>query len=330
VTGLLLAGTAALILDIGIADPHIAPVIRWLDTTVPPYRGMRDAGKWAALLALVYSQLVPLGVVALTAWVRQVATAQRRGLAEGAIIAIGLALPLYYGNGLLFGMHGQILPSAYPPGWYAADRVLAADHGGGRAVFLPWHQYLSLSFVKNANRIIAAPAPYFFSVPVVTSSNPEYPPISHPEDADQLTLSALVAANGQADWASRLTDRNIKYVLLAREVDWQRYSYLDQQPGLELVGDYGPILLYRNTLWPPVSAVRAQRLRSVDSRRSSESPKVSCGGRADSSSVERMRPPSVDRGLRNRRSWLAVRSSRDRPLVNDSGFSRYFRMAEHG
>jgi hypothetical protein len=330
VTGLLLAGTAATILEIGIADPHIAPAIRWLDANVSPYRGMRDAGKWAALLALVYSQLVPLGVVALTGWVYRVATTDRRGLAEGAIVAIGLSLPLYYGNGLLFGMHGQILPSAYPSGWYAADRVLAADHGGGRAVFLPWHQYLSLSFVKNANRVIAAPAPYFFSIPVVTSSNPEYPPISHPEDADQLTLSALVAAGGQADWAPQLADRNIEYVLLAREVDWLRYSYLSQQPGLDLVGDYGPILLYRNTLWSPVSAIHAQRLRAEAYRRSSELPKVSCRGRANSSRVERMRPASADRPRCNARSWLAVKGSPVRPMVVDVGFFRHFRMAERG
>jgi hypothetical protein len=32
---------------------------------------MRDAGKWAALLALVYSQLVGLGAVAILDWLRQ-------------------------------------------------------------------------------------------------------------------------------------------------------------------------------------------------------------------------------------------------------------------
>jgi hypothetical protein len=224
---------------------------------------MRDAAKWAALLALVYSQLVPLGVLAFSAWVHKSRTPKRRALAEGVILAFGLALPLYYGNGLLFGMHGQIRPSAYPAGWYAADRVLATDHTGGRAIFLPWHLYLSLSFVNNANRIIASPAPYFFSVPVVVSSNPEYPPISHPEDADQLTLSGLVASGGRADWASGLAARNVRYVLLAREVDWRRYSYLREQAGLELVGDYGSILLFRNTLWQPVSSIRPPDSDSV-------------------------------------------------------------------
>jgi hypothetical protein len=213
---------------------------------------MRDAGKWAALLALVYSQLVPLGIIVLTARARQFLAGRPLAFAEGGIIALGLALPLYYGNGLLFGTHGQIRPSRYPAGWYAADRVLAADRSSGRAVFLPWHLYMSFSFIQNYNRIIASPAPTFFSFPVVISTDPEFPPIRHMEDADQLTLSTLVASGRQADWASRLADRNIKYVLLAREVDWQRYGYLGQQPGLELVGDYGSILLYRNTFWQPI------------------------------------------------------------------------------
>ncbi|HEX2712430.1 MAG TPA: hypothetical protein VHM88_09440, partial [Candidatus Acidoferrales bacterium] len=37
----------ATVLGIGVADPHIAPVVDWLDSAFPPYRGMRDAQKWA-------------------------------------------------------------------------------------------------------------------------------------------------------------------------------------------------------------------------------------------------------------------------------------------
>jgi hypothetical protein len=92
--------------------------------------------KRAALLALVYSQLVPLGVLALTAWVPLAPTPERRELAEGAIAAIGLALRCIMITACHWGMHRHI-PTGYPSGWYAADRVRAADDGGGRAVFLP-------------------------------------------------------------------------------------------------------------------------------------------------------------------------------------------------
>jgi hypothetical protein len=250
VVGLLIAGAIALILDVGSADSRIAVLVSWLDRVFPPYRGMRDSGKWAAILALVYAQLVPLGVMALRAAVKTRLESDRlRDLAQALVIGIALALPLYYGNGLLFGMHGQVRPSQYPAGWYQADRLLAADPQSGRAVFLPWHQYLALSFVNNSNRVVASPAPSFFSIPVVISPNPEIPGISAPGDPDQVAVSGLVAAANAGDWAPVLARHNIKYVLLAREVDWRAYSYLARERGLELVADYGTIVVYRDLLW---------------------------------------------------------------------------------
>src|SRR5207245_2093581 len=47
VFALLAAGAIALILEMGVANPVTEPLVRFLDTVFPPYRGMRDAGKWA-------------------------------------------------------------------------------------------------------------------------------------------------------------------------------------------------------------------------------------------------------------------------------------------
>ncbi len=251
VAGLLLLALLALLLDVGVADPHVAPVIRWLDQVFPPYRGMRDAAKWAAILALVYAQLVPLGVMALLAGVKaQLRRETVREISIALISGLALGLPLYYGNGLLFGMHNQVRPSSYPAGWYEADRILAADPHPGRVLFLPWHLYLSLSFVRNVDSIVANPAPHFFSVPVVTSQNPEILDIPPPDDPDQVALAYLVAQGATIDWAKPLAATNIKYVILAREVDWRAYRYFEYQPNLVLVGDYGSLLLYRNLLSP--------------------------------------------------------------------------------
>lgn len=249
--GLVLSGVAATVLDLGVADQHVAPLVRWLDYAFSPYRGMRDAGKWAALLAFVYSQLASIGVAGLMIWVgARFKPGPSRELATALVTATVLALPLFYGNGLLFGMHGQIQASAYPPGWYAADRAIAADPHPGRVVFLPWHGYMAFSFVRNTNRVVGSPAPFFFSVQVVVSRDLEIPGVAPPAgDPDQTTVSELVAAGGQGDWASTLANRDFKYLLLARDGDWQSYSYLDAQTGLVLVGDYGSIILYRDLLW---------------------------------------------------------------------------------
>ncbi|HEV2035671.1 MAG TPA: hypothetical protein VGU71_16010 [Candidatus Dormibacteraeota bacterium] len=249
VAALLLAAVIALVLEMGVSHPLTAGMVTWLDAHIGVYGGMRDAAKWAALLALVYSQLVGLGAAAILEWLRKA----MRGAAKtewviGVATGLLLALPLYYGNGLLFGMHGEIKPSQYPPGWYAADRALAADSHPGRTLFLPWHEYMAYSFVRNQNRVVASPAPTFFSTPVVVSTNPEVPGVAPPTNPDQVAISELVKRGAQGNWAQTLNGLGIKYLLLARDGDWKSYGYLDDQVGLTKVGDFGSIVLYRSSL----------------------------------------------------------------------------------
>jgi hypothetical protein len=249
VVGLLIAAAVALVLEMGVSSPASRELVTWLDETFQIYRGMRDAGKWAALLALVYSQLIALGTAAILGWIRtrpmpKVRTEWIGAAATGVL----LALPLFYGNGLLFGMHGEIKLSQYPAGWYAADRMLLSDSHPGRTIFLPWHEYMSLSFVRNQNNVVCCPAPTFFSTSVLVDTNPELPGGAAPTDPDQLAVAELVKVGDQGRWAEVLTAHNIKYLLLAREVDWKSYDFLSRQPDITLVADYGSIVLYRNNL----------------------------------------------------------------------------------
>jgi hypothetical protein len=248
VAGLLLAGAVALILEMGISSAITEPVASWLDAHFAIYRGMRDAGKWAVLLAFVYSQLVGLGCAAIIAAFRKGPDPSKGEWVGGVAIGVLVALPLFYGNGLLFGAHGEIRPSQYPAGWYVADRVLVADTHPGRTLFLPWHEYMSYSFVHNQNRVVAPPAPSFFSVPIVVSSDPEVPGVVPPSSADQDAITALVRAGSNGQWAEVLTTHRVKYVLLAKELDWTYFKFLDDQAGLSKVGDFGAIILYRNDL----------------------------------------------------------------------------------
>jgi hypothetical protein len=251
VAGLVVAAILALVLEMGVTYTLTASLTEWLDAQVPPYRGMRDAAKWAAMLALVYSQLGALGAVAILGWLKKWVPGHARSeWVASAATGLLLALPLYYGNGLLYGAHGEIKPSHYPAGWYAADRVLISDGHPGRTLFLPWHQYTSFGFIRNQNKVVAPPGPTFFSVPILASSNPEVVGIGAPNDPDQVAITGLVRARAGGDWAGVLAARGIKYVLLAHELDWSGYSYLDNQAGITKVGDYGSISLYRNTNVP--------------------------------------------------------------------------------
>jgi hypothetical protein len=246
----------------GVSNPWTAGLATWLDGHFAVYRGMRDAGKWATLVALAYSQLIGLGSAAilnglrrripdsiqLEGLVKGLPTANRWEVAGGATAGLLLALPLYYGNGLLFGAHGEIKPSQYPAGWYAADQLLASDPHPDRTLFLPWHEYMSYSFVRNQNNVVAPVATTFFSVPTVVSSNPEVPGVLPPRNADQDAISGLVLAGSGGQWANVLAARLIKYVLVAHELDWSSFQYLDEQANLVKIGDFGSIVLYRDTL----------------------------------------------------------------------------------
>src|SRR6266566_1132635 len=250
VVGLLVAAAIGLVLEMGVSSTSTSWFVTWLDAHFSVYRGMRDAGKWAALLAFVYSQLAALGTGAILGWLKRRTTeaAQTDWLVSGAT-GVLIALSLYYGNGLLFGAHGEIKPSSYPAGWYAADLVLAADRNPDRALFLPWHEYMGYSFIRNENKVVASPAPTFFSLPVIASTNPDVPGTAAPTDLDQVAISKLVGEGAQGDWGAALKKLNVRYVLLARVVDYASFWYLDYLPDLEKIGDFGSIELYR-VIWP--------------------------------------------------------------------------------
>src|SRR5260370_8172783 len=120
-------------------------------------------------------------------------------------------------------MHGELRPAQYPAGWYQADRLLLADPHPGRAVFLPWHLYLAISFVDNTNKVVASPAPSFFSIPVVISPNPEIPGIAAPGDPDQVAASGLVIAARAGDWAPLLPNHTPTSLLLPPPVSCPHY-----------------------------------------------------------------------------------------------------------
>lgn len=246
---LLIAGAIGLALEVGVSSAQTAGLVTWLDSHFVLYRGLRDAGKWATLLALVFSQLVGLGADEILSWPRRLVHKPVSSEWTLAVLAAALlAVPLYYGNGLLFGSHGTIQPSEYPAGWYSADRLLTADSHPDRTLFVPWHEYMRYSFIRNENKVAACPAPSFFSVPVLASKDPEVPGIAPPATRDQSVVDQLVRAGPRGSWAVQLESLDIKYVLVAKELDWQSYGYLATQQGLIQIADLGSILVYRNEL----------------------------------------------------------------------------------
>jgi hypothetical protein len=247
--GLAASGLVALVVEVALSSAASRPTVQWLAAHFLVVRGMRDASKWSVPIAFAESQLFGLGVSAAAAYlVRRTRSGSLQDLVVPATVGLMLALPVYYGNGVLYGLHGTVALSQYPSGWYAADDQLRSDPHPEKMLFLPWHEYMRLSFVRNQDPIVAPAAPQFFSVAVVVSSDPEVPGVSAPTNADQTAVSELVRAGPAGDWAPVLAAHDIKYVLLAREANWDAFSYLTSQSGFVEVSDYGSVILLRDSL----------------------------------------------------------------------------------
>jgi hypothetical protein len=209
--------------------------------------GYREPHKFTGIVVLVYALLLAWGIQAVLRRTRQ-----RWGDTTYAMVAVGLlVLPLLLTRVMFWGANGQLQPRQYPSNWAAVNDRLNQDTGDFSAVFLPWHQYQSFHF---AGRIIASPAPAYFDTPVIVSLDPELGGASGgiADSAYQSLAKAIDTVQNtknSKEFSRQLAAADIKYVLLAKELDYARYSFLRQGPDLRIVADYPEITLLENTAW---------------------------------------------------------------------------------
>lgn len=208
---------------------------------MPP--GYREPHKMVALVALCYCVFAAFGVDAFLRWLRE---KNETGYVIGAVAV--LILPLLFMRVMLLGFHGQLKPSQYPAEWTATNQHLNKDADNFAVLFLPWHQYMSFGF---SDRIIANPASKFFDKQIVASTDPELDgAVSGQVDARETAVKNILAdAKTGANLADRLSEQNIKYILLAKEVDYLEYEFVAAQPNIEPVIDNDRLTLFRNNAW---------------------------------------------------------------------------------
>lgn len=208
---------------------------------LPVLAGYREPEKFVGLLALGYGVLAAGGAGPVIMYCRRVGG---RAIQTGASIVLVL-LPIVFTPTILWACNHQLTAAAYPADWFTADRLLNRDTSSFQTLFLPWHLYMYFGF---AGRIIANPAPTFFTKPALVSDNPEFGSAAPAgTTAAKRQLDALLpAAATDTQLGPRLTRLHIKYILLDKDNDYQKYDYLNQQPDLRLVWQGPTIELYRN------------------------------------------------------------------------------------
>lgn len=233
---LLLIGLLGLMLGIGTAGTLFAPINNWLTTYLPLLKGYREPQKFAALLILAYGCFVGMG----TAYILTRTHKRLRGLiCSLVVVCIIASAPL-----LPFGAQGQLEATEYPKDWYTVNTYLTAHAQGSQTLFLPWHLYMSFKFT---NGIIANPASKFFNESILISNDSELDGAkAYGTDplATYIGQGILPYATEDTQFADTLKQRNIRYIILAKDYDYEKYAYLDTKAGITKVQDLPSMALY--------------------------------------------------------------------------------------
>lgn len=258
---LVVVGVAGYLLALGDQGPT-GPAFRWAYDHVPFFALMREPQKFLALLALADAVGFAWGVERLFAQDAATAPAAAtttgvadRGATGGApggagsrrmalaATAVGIALPLAYTPTLFDGLAGQIGPSTLPPAYQQADRLMG--DGPGRVLFVPWHLYESQPF--TGGRVIATIGPSAFRRPVIAGDNVEAGTVeTQSTSLRSAYLQRLFAHPGTQPFGAAIAPLGVKYVVLAKTVDWRSYRWLSYQPDLHLVLDDATLEVWRN------------------------------------------------------------------------------------
>jgi len=236
-------GFFAFVFAVGSAYPGFEKIYWLMLNHVPLFNGYREPQKFVTLLILSYAVLGALGVEDLLN-----RGGESRRMPEGfkmILPALFIIIPVLYSPVMLWGFGGQIKPVDYPKDWYQINQILNNDKEEFKVLFLPWHEYIGFRF---ADRTIANPAPNFFEKPTTAGDNPEFGTVySQTNNPTSDTIREhIVSGKSPEEIAGVLTSLDFKYILLAKEADWEKYNFFDKTNKLLLVEDAENIKLYRN------------------------------------------------------------------------------------
>jgi hypothetical protein len=232
----------AFVCSCGLGEGPFRPFNLWLFEHISWWRGFRDTQKWSAVLALGYAFFGGMGIAHLVrmpwnVWVR-------RGTMALSFLAV-----FAYTWPMLGGFWGQLKPVTYPASWAAANEIFKQDDHC-KALFLPWHQYLSYGFTNGV--LVANPARDYFDCTMLTSRQVELGVIdvqTLPDPAHD-ALDALVI--GKDNWAPEeavkiLKEVGIRYIILSKDMldaDPFTYGFLAAS-SLHPMVTYPDLVLYR-------------------------------------------------------------------------------------
>jgi hypothetical protein len=226
----------SIILAAGIRIPIGSQITYFLFNHLPFYKGLRETQKWVSVTTMIYLIFLSVGVHELFTKKIVQRNAFIMKCLVGAIIVMEAPL-------LLWGFGGQVKPVQYPSDWYTVNNYIVQDSGcSGSILFFPWHEYMSFSWI---GAIVASPAQVFFQCPVISGTDMEWGgSIGASEDSQGQAVEQWLNAGGKTDLLQNGA-YNIKYIVLAKELDWQSYIGMGSNPELQPVMETATLVVYK-------------------------------------------------------------------------------------
>ncbi|MHB8293856.1 MAG: hypothetical protein ACYDH5_04385 [Acidimicrobiales bacterium] len=253
---LLVAGVVGYFLALGAQGPT-GGVFSWAYSNVPFFAIMREPEKFSSLVALAYAACFGWGAQEL---LDRAAGMSSNPLGELATVTLCAALVVVYTPNLVAGLGGQVRPSHAPAAWRAANgltvagsglprgsrKTVAGPVGSGAVMFLPWHEYMAFPFTQR--RVVANLGPDYFRLPVVTSTAPFSAAAAGPTSRRSAYLSYLLAhASHIHAFGALVAPLGIRYITLAKTVNWRAYGWLNHQVDLHRVLNTPSIEVFAST-----------------------------------------------------------------------------------
>lgn len=233
--GLIFIFLISMILAAGIKVSLFKNFNLWLFNNFPFYKGLREPQKWVALIVIVYSVFLSLGIKEF--FKTKIVKHNKFIISLFLSAIIIMQAPL-----LLFGFWGQIKPVEYPKDWYIINEyIIQQDDCQSNILFLPWHMYMSFNWI---GKIVANPAKTFFTCPVIQGTNMEWGGIyDNSSKKEGKLIGEWVENRGQTDLLIN-NHFNIKYIILAKELDWQNYLWVEKLDNLKLIKESETLRVY--------------------------------------------------------------------------------------
>ena len=236
---LLIIFAIAVFLALGIKSPLTCGLTMFLYDHLPLYKGLREPQKWVAVIIPIYLFYLTIG----TAASAKIKAIMNNRLASGLILAAIIIMQAPY---LFWGFNRQVQSTPYPNDWYKVNDLLVdrSVHNGSchdKILFLPWHMYMSFNWTK---KIIASPARTFFICPVLSGTNMEWGGIyDNSRSLDSAAIVNWLKTRGK-NGPPILTEMPIRYIILAKELDFTSYLWLNKLSYVKPFLETATLLVY--------------------------------------------------------------------------------------